>query len=272
MRSKVLNFVVMHAKIVDHILMGKRKNSSKGPTRRVMMKTKPNIKVHVDESPFAAIEVVNPTINKVIANESPSIAIEVDNPTTNRVCADESPSIATKVVNPTTNKVLENESPSTTAEVVNPTTNKVLTNESPYVAIKVVNPTINKVLVDESPSITTKVVNPTIDSESNGGGQTNLQGRPTMPRVESTRPLVHDHIAQREELRKEKNRKHKQRARLATANDKTKGLLLSTSTSNGSSECNRTFFAQVARQSIAILARNYALQLVQDLHGYELEL
>jgi hypothetical protein len=101
-----------------------------------------------------------------------------------------------------------------------------------------------------------------------------LQGRPTMPRVESTRPLVHDHIAQREELKKEKNRKHKQAscARLATANDKTKGLLLSTSTSNGSSECNCTFFAQVARQSIAILARNYALQLVQDLHGYELEL
>jgi hypothetical protein len=82
----------------------------------------------------------------------------------------------------------------------------VPTNESPFIAIEVVNPTTNKVLADESPSATTEVVHPTIDSEGNGGRQTNLQGRPTMPRVETTRALVHDHIAQREELMMEKNR------------------------------------------------------------------
>jgi hypothetical protein len=45
-----------------------------------------------------------------------------------------------------------------------------------------------------------------------------------MPRAETTRPLIHDHIVQREELRKEKNRKHKQAscARLIVTNDKTK--------------------------------------------------
>jgi hypothetical protein len=81
--------------------------------------------------------------------------------------------------------------------------------ESPFSTIEVINPTIDRVLANESPSITTKVVNPTIDSEGNGGRQTNLQGRPTMPRAKTTRPPVHDHIAQRKELRKEKNRKHK---------------------------------------------------------------
>jgi hypothetical protein len=56
-----------------------------------------------------------------------------------------------------------------------------------------------------------------------------------MPGAKTTRPLVHDHIAQRKELRKEKNRKHKHVScvRLVAANDKTKGLLLSTSTSSG---------------------------------------
>ncbi len=69
------------------------------------------------------------------------------------------------------------------SEVDNPTTNKVPSDESPFAATKVVNPTTDRVLADESPSITTEVVNPTIDSEGNGGGQTNLQGGPTMPRV-----------------------------------------------------------------------------------------
>jgi hypothetical protein len=47
-----------------------------------------------------------------------------------------------------------------------------------------------------------------------------------MPRVKTTRPPVHDQIAQREKLRNEKNGKHKQAscARLTTTNDKTKGL------------------------------------------------
>jgi hypothetical protein len=40
-RSHALNFFVMHAKIVDHILMGKRKNSLEGPIRKVMMRAKP---------------------------------------------------------------------------------------------------------------------------------------------------------------------------------------------------------------------------------------
>ncbi len=117
-----------------------------------------------------------------------------------------------------------NEAPYATTKVVNPTIDRVLVDESPSTAIKVVNPTTNKVLADKSPSTTTEVVYPTIDSEGNGGGQTNLQGRPTMPRVETTRPLVHDHIAQREELRKEKNRKHKQAScvRPTATNDKTK--------------------------------------------------
>jgi hypothetical protein len=96
--------------------------------------------------------------------------------------------------------------------------------ESPFSTTKIINPTTNRVLFYESPSATIEVVDPTIDSECNGGRQTNLQGGPTMPGVETTRPLVHDHIAQREELRKEKNRKHKQAscARLAVTNDKTK--------------------------------------------------
>jgi hypothetical protein len=82
--------------------------------------------------------------------------------------------------------------------------------------------------------------------------------------VETTRPLVHDHIAQRNELRKEKNRKHKHvsRARLAISNDKTKGLLLSTSASSGSNECSHTFSTKGAKQSISNLAKNYALQIV----------
>jgi hypothetical protein len=143
-----------------------------------------------------------------------------------------------------------------------------------HLLLLVVNPTINKVLNDESPSITSKVVNPTINNEGNGGGQTNLQGRPTMLRAKPTRPPVHDHIAQREELRKEKKKKHKQTscARLATTNDKTKGLLLSTLASNGSSECSRTFSTKGARRLIVILAKNYVSQLVQDLRGYELEI
>jgi hypothetical protein len=213
----------MHTKIADHTLMGRRKNSLKGPVRRVMMKAKPNIKVPVDESSAVATKVVNPTIDKVIVNESPSAAIKVDNPTTNKVGVDESPFAA--------------------IEVVNPTTERVYVNESPFATTKVVNPTTNKVLADESPSITIEVVNPTINSEGNGGGQTNLQGGPTMPRAKTTRPPVHDHIAQREELRKEKNKKHKQgsRAILAAASDKTKGLLLSTSASSGSNECSCTF-------------------------------
>jgi hypothetical protein len=82
----------------------------------------------------------------------------------------------------------------------------VPTNESTFTAIEVVNPTTNKVLADESPFATTKVVHPTIDSEGKGGRQTNLQGRHTMPRVETTRALIHDHIGQRKELMKEKNR------------------------------------------------------------------
>ncbi len=103
--------------------------------------------------------------------------------------------------------------------------------------LEVVNPTTNRVHVDESPFATIEVVNPSIDSEGNGGGQTNLQGGPTMLGAKTTRPPVHDHIAQRKELRKEKNKKHKQAscAKLAAVNDKTKGLLLSTSASNGSS-------------------------------------
>ncbi len=80
-KSHVLNFLVMHAKITYHTLMGKRKNSSKGPTKRMMMKVEPNIRVPIDESPSIAIEVVNPNIGKVLANESPSIATEVVNPT-----------------------------------------------------------------------------------------------------------------------------------------------------------------------------------------------
>ncbi len=36
--------------------------------------------VPIDESPFAAIEVVNPTINRVPIDESPSIDIKVVNP------------------------------------------------------------------------------------------------------------------------------------------------------------------------------------------------
>ncbi len=165
------------------------------------------------------------------------------NPATSKVPVNESPSTTTEVVNPTTDKVLVDESPLITIEVDNPTTNKVFVNESPSTTTEVVNPTTNKVLVNESPSITTEVVNPTIDSEGNEGGQTNLQGGPTMLKVETTRPPVHDHIAQRKELRKEKNRKHKHasHANLAVANDKTKGLLLSTLASSGSCECSHTF-------------------------------
>jgi hypothetical protein len=261
--------------------MGRRKNSSERPTRKVMMKVEPIIRVLVDESPSVATKVVNPTTNRVIANESPSAATKVVNLTTNRVCADESPFVVIKVVNPTINRVLANESPFVatkvhnpttnkihvdespfaTTKVVNPTTNRVLIKESPFAATKVVNPTTNRVLTDESPSITIKVVTPTIDSEGNGGGQTNLQGGSTMPGAKTTRPPSHDHIAQREELRKEKNRKHKQalHVRLATTNDKTKGLVLSTLTSSGSGECSCTFSTKGVRQSIAILAKNYAL-------------
>jgi len=83
--------------------MGKRKNSLKGPTKKVMMKAEPSIRVPINESPFTATKVVNPTTYKVLA--------------------------------------------------------------------------------DELPFSTTEVVHPTIYSEGNGGGQTNLQGRPTMPRV-----------------------------------------------------------------------------------------
>jgi hypothetical protein len=67
----------MHVKIVDHTLIGRRKNSSKRPTKRVMMRAKHNIKLHIDESPSITTELVNPTIDRVIANESPSVAIEV---------------------------------------------------------------------------------------------------------------------------------------------------------------------------------------------------
>ncbi len=79
--------------------------------------------------------------------------------------------------------------------------------ESPFATTKVVNPTTNKVPTDESPSATIKVVNPTMDNECNEGRQTNLQKGPTMLGAKTARPLVHDHIAQREELRKEKKQK-----------------------------------------------------------------
>ncbi len=75
--------------------------------------------------------------------------------------------------------------------------NMVPIDESPFATTKVVNPTTNKVPTDESPSTTIKVVNPTMDNECNGGRQTNLQGGPTMLGAKTTRPLVHDHIAQR---------------------------------------------------------------------------
>jgi hypothetical protein len=65
-------------------------------------------------------------------------------------------------------------------------------------------------------------------------------------------------------IRKEKDRKLKQSscAGLAASSDKTKGLLLSTLASSGLGECNCTFSTKGTRQSIAILAMNYALQLV----------
>jgi hypothetical protein len=117
--------------------------------------------------------------------------------------------------------VLANESPFATIKVVNPTTNRGFPNESPFAPTEVVNPTIDKIITNESLFVTIEVVNPTIDCEGNAGGQTNLQGGPTMPRAKTIRPLIHDHIAQRKELRKRKNRKHKQtsHAKLATTND-----------------------------------------------------
>jgi len=79
-RSHVFNFVVMHVKITNHTLMGKRKSSLKGLAKKVMMKAKPNIKVPSDESPYVATKVVNSTINKVLTNESPFTTIKVVNP------------------------------------------------------------------------------------------------------------------------------------------------------------------------------------------------
>jgi hypothetical protein len=131
--------------------------------------------------------------------------------------------------------VLVNESPSVPLRLLIPPQIGFMLMNHHMLPLEVVNPTTNRVHVDESPFATIEVVNPSIDSEGNGGRQTNLQGRPTMPRAKTTRPPVHDHIAQRKELRKEKNRKHKHAsyARLVAANDKTKRLLLSTSTSSG---------------------------------------
>ncbi len=71
----------MHAKIIDHTLMGKRKNNPEGLAKKVMMKAEPNIKVAIAKSPFVATKVVNPTIDKVLTNESPSTTTEVVNPT-----------------------------------------------------------------------------------------------------------------------------------------------------------------------------------------------
>ncbi len=130
-RSHVLNFVVMHAKIANRTLMGRKKKGLKGPIRRVIMKVEPSIKVRIDESSYVATKVVNPTIDMVIVNESPFDATKIVNPTTNRVHANESRFAPTKVVNPTTNRIFVDESPFFATKVVNPTTNKVLVNESP---------------------------------------------------------------------------------------------------------------------------------------------
>ncbi len=80
-RSHVFNFVVMHVKIADHTLMGKRKNSVKRLAKKVMMRGEPNIRVPIDESPYVATKVVNPTINRVFTNESPFTTTKVVNPT-----------------------------------------------------------------------------------------------------------------------------------------------------------------------------------------------
>ncbi len=77
----MFNFVVRHVKIANHTLMGKRKNSLKGPAKKVMMRAEPNIRVLIDESPSVATEVVNPTINKVLTNESPFTTTKIINPT-----------------------------------------------------------------------------------------------------------------------------------------------------------------------------------------------
>ncbi len=61
----------------------------------------PQIGFLFDESPYAAIEGVSPTTNRVPIDESPFATTEVINPTIDKVLANESPSITTKVVNPT---------------------------------------------------------------------------------------------------------------------------------------------------------------------------
>ncbi len=262
----------MYAKIVDHTLMGRRKNILQGPPR-VMMKAKPNIKVLVDESPYVAIEVVNPTIHRVLLMNHHLLPLRLIIPPQIRFVLMNHHLLPLRLlIPPQIRFLLMNHHVLPLRLLISPQIRFLLMNH--HLLLLVVNPTINKVLNDESPSITSKVVNPTINNEGNGGGQTNLQGRPTMLRAKPTRPPVHDHIAQREELRKEKKKKHKQTscARLATTNDKTKGLLLSTLASNGSSECSRTFSTKGARRLIVILAKNYVSQLVQDLRGYELEI
>jgi hypothetical protein len=91
----------MHAKIANHTVMGKRKISLKGPTKRVMMRVEPNIRVPINESPSTTTMVVNPITNGFLLMNHHLLPLKLLSHYANRVHVDESPSVTTEVVHPT---------------------------------------------------------------------------------------------------------------------------------------------------------------------------
>jgi hypothetical protein len=173
--------VAMLVKMTGLPHMGRR-NSPKWPMRRMVMKAKPNIKVPNHEAISLAIEVAN-----AISDELTTIANEV----ANAIDHDESPHVVNGIAN-----CIGDESIITANEVANANNQG-----SQATDIEVAYVSVGQGL----PCIAIEVANSIIvDIMCNGGEPTNLQGGPTTPLIEVTRPLIHD-VMQRKEIRRERN-------------------------------------------------------------------
>jgi hypothetical protein len=165
----VLTLVAMLVKMPCLSHMGRRSNP-KWPIKKMVMKAKPNIRVPNHEAISVAIEVVN-----AIGDELTTIANEV----ANAINHDESPHVVNGIAN-----TICDESTTISNEVANATSQG-----SQATNIEVAYVSIGQGL----PCIVIEVANSIImDIMCNGGEPTNLQGGPTTPSIEATRPLIHD--------------------------------------------------------------------------------
>ncbi|CAM6016585.1 unnamed protein product [Sphagnum balticum] len=147
----------------------------------MVMKVEPNIKVPNHEVISVAIEVAN-----AIGDELTTITNEV----ANAIDHNESPHVVNGIAN-----AIGDESITTANEVANATSqgSQATNIEAAYVSI---GQGLQCIAIQIANSII-------VDIMCNGGGPTNLQGGPSTPPIEATRPLIHD-VVQRKDMRRRK--------------------------------------------------------------------